>query len=139
MKNRNIQHSDHWETPKYLYDELNNEFDFDFDPCPIMQEVTPETDGLSIDWGMRNFINPPYSRKLKEAFVLRAIDFAKQGRTCVMLLPVSTSTKLFHDHVQPNAKEIRFIRGRVKFIGVNTNGERVSKKDGMHDSMVVVL
>lgn len=138
MKNRNLKHSDHWETPKSLYDELNNEFGFDFDPCPIMQEVTAETDGLTIEWGWVNFINPPYSRKLKEAFVLRAIDYSKQGRTCVMLLPVSTSTKLFHNHIQPNAKEIRFIKGRVRFIGTNTKGEK-SNGTGMHDSMVVVF
>lgn len=56
-----------------------------------------------------------------------------------MLLPVSTSTKLFHDVIQPNAKEIRFLRGRVKFAGVNTKGEFVKDKPPMHDSMVVVF
>lgn len=55
------------------------------------------------------------------------------------VLPVSTSTKLFHDCIQPNAKEIRFLRGRVKFQGINTKGELVSTKCGMHDSMVIVL
>ena len=35
MKNRNLDHSDNWETPKYLYDELNQEFNFNFDPCPL--------------------------------------------------------------------------------------------------------
>ena len=27
--------TDNWQTPKWLYDELNEEFDFDFDPCPL--------------------------------------------------------------------------------------------------------
>ena len=27
--------SDNWATPKKLYDELNKEFNFDFDPCPL--------------------------------------------------------------------------------------------------------
>lgn len=140
MKNRNLNHSDNWETPKELYEELDKEFNFDFDPCPINTgEITPENDGLLIDWGKRNFINPPYSRKLKEAFVKRSIEFANKGRLCVMLLPVSTSTKLFHDFILPNAKEIRFLRGRVKFIGINTKGEKVTNKAGMHDSMVVVF
>ena len=139
MKIRNLKHSDHWETPSYLYEELNKEFSFDFDPCPIQTEITLDSDGLLIDWGMRNFVNPPYTRKIKEQFVLRAIDFAKKGRICVMLLPVSTSTKLFHDHIQPNAKEIRFIRGRVPFIGRNDVGERRKNNTGMHDSMIVVF
>jgi hypothetical protein len=45
-----------------------------------------------------------------------------------MLLPVSTSTVLFHDFIKPYAKEIRFVRGRIKFIGVNTKGKEVSNK-----------
>ena len=87
----------------------------------------------------RNFINPPYSRKLKESFVIKAIEESKKGKLCVMLLPVSTSTKLFHEWILPNQKNIRFIKGRVKFSGKNTKGELVSDKAGMHDSMVVVF
>lgn len=80
MKNRNLIHSDNWETPKELYDKLNDEFHFDFDPCPInLGEITPDKDGLKIDWGKSNFINPPYSRDLKEAFVLRAIEISRGG------------------------------------------------------------
>lgn len=140
MKKRNLNHSDNWATPKDLYDKLHNEFNFDFDPCPLNTgEITPDNDGLLIEWGDRNFINPPYSRKLKEAFVKRAIDESKSGKLCVMLLPVSTSTALFHDYIKPNAKEIRFIRGRVKFVGINTFGELVSNSAGMHDSMIVVF
>ena len=47
MKNRNLNHSDDWATPKEFYDTLNLEFSFDFDPCPLRSEV----DGLLIDWG----------------------------------------------------------------------------------------
>jgi len=138
LKNRNLIHSDNWETPSYVYDELNKEFDFDFDPCPINHD-TSKWDGLKVDWGNRNFVNPPYSRKLKEAFVKKAIEQSKKGKLCVLLLPVSTSTVLFHDYILPNKKEIRFIKGRVKFIGYNTYGEKVSNRAGMHDSMIVIL
>ena len=78
-------------------------------------------------------------KQINEAFVKRAVEYAHNGRLCVMLLPVSTSTVLFHEWIKPNAKEIRFLRGRVKFEGVNTFGERVTNKAGMHDSMIVVL
>ena len=77
MKNRNLIHSDNWETPSYIYDELNKEFDFDFDPCPINHDIS-KWDGLKVEWGNRNFINPPYSRKLKEAFVKKAIEKVKK-------------------------------------------------------------
>lgn len=140
MKNRNLIHSDNWATPKDLYDLLNKEFNFDFDPCPLnMVNVTPDKDGLLIEWGQRNFINPPYSKNLKEAFVKRAIQESKKGKLCVLLLPVSTSTKLFHKHILPNADEIRFIEGRLKFEGVNTKGVKVNDRPGMHDSMIVVF
>lgn len=89
--------------------------------------------------GGANFINPPYSRSLKEAFVKKAIQQAKLGKVCVMLLPVSTSTVLFHDFIKPNAKEIRFVRGRISFEGYNSKGEYTTKGKPMHDSMIVIF
>ena len=135
MKNRNLNHKDDWATPKEFYDALDAEFHFDYDPCPLYADF----DGLKTEWGQRNYINPPYSRKLKEAFVRKAVEESRRGKLCVMLLPVSTSTALFHDIIKPNAKEIRFVRGRVKFLGTNTKGEYVTTKPPMHDSMIVVL
>ena len=140
MKNRNLDHKDDWKTPKDFYDKLNEEFHFDFDPCPLnINKITNENDGLLINWGNRNNINPPYSRQLKEKFVLKAIEESKKGKLCVMLLPVSTSTKLFHDHILPNAYDIRFVKGRIKFLGINTKGEYVTNKAPMHDSMIVIF
>ena len=135
MKNRNQNHSDNWATPKELYDKLNAQYNFDFDPCPLNSDF----DGLVIEWGKRNFINPPYSRKLKEAFVIKAIQESFKDKLCIMLLPVSTSTKLFHSYILPNAKDIQFLKGRVKFLGTNTKGEYVTDKAPMHDSMIVVF
>ena len=141
MKNRNLEHKDHWATPKYIYEPLDEEFNFDFDPCPLYEgEITPERDGLLKEWGQSNFVNPPYSRKAKEAFIHKAVEESKKGKTCVMLLPVSTSTKIFHETILPNKKEIRFVRGRISFIGRNTRGEWVGEKaKPMHDSMIVVF
>lgn len=134
MKNRNLKNRDDWQTPKDLYDKLNKEFKFDFDPCPL----NPQFDGLTIDWGGANYINPPYSRKLKEAFIRKAHEESKKGKLCVMLLPVSTSTKIFHEIIYPHAK-IRFLKGRVKFNGINTFGKQVNNKCGMHDNMIVIF
>ena len=144
IKNRNLNNHDNWATPDWLYQELDAEFDFDFDPCPLnLDEITPDVDGLVIPWGKRNFVNPPYGRKLKDAFVKRSIEEARTGSLCVCLIPVSTSTALFHDYIQPNATEIRFLRGRIKFTGTDTRGVAVDPKNPlarpMHDSMVVVF
>ena len=131
MRDRNIKRGDDWKTPDYILNPLKKEFDFDFDPCP----TNPIVDGLTIEWGQRNFINPPYSRKLKEAFIKKAFEESKKGKLCVMLLPVSTSSKIFHEVIHPNA-EIRFIKGRVKFENDST---RYNNPGPMHDSMIVIF
>ena len=138
MKNRNLNHSDNWATPDYIMKPLYEEFGNMFDPCPLNHNIN-NWDGLNIDWHDINFVNPPYSRKLKNAFVKKAIAESKKGKKCVLLLPVSTSTILFHEYILPNAKDIRFLKGRVKFIGYNTKGELVKNKCGMHDSMIVII
>ncbi len=137
MKNRNLNAGDDWKTPDELFNKLNEEFSFDFDPCPFQHDLS-EWDGLKIEWGNSNFVNQPYSKKLKEAFINKAYEEAQKGKKVVMLLPVSTSTKIFHEVILPNC-EIRFLRGRVKFEGVNTFGELVKNKCGMHDSMICIF
>ena len=81
--------------------------------------------GLEIDWGKSNFIRKAYQEYQKDKIV-------------VMLLPVSTSTKIFHEIIYPNC-EIRFLKGRVKFEGINSFGEPVCNKCGMFDSMVCIF
>ena len=138
MKNRNLKHSDNWKTPKNFYDKINQEFNFNFDPCPYSEEE-PLFNGLTCEWGDRSFVNPPYSRKLKESFIKKAIEEYRKHKLVVMLLPVSTSTKIFHDYILPNCTDIRFIRGRIAFEGYNTSGILSTKNKGMHDSMLVVF
>lgn len=142
MKDRSVVNDlpikDSWKTPNYFYDEINKEFNFNFDPCPLNHNIN-DWNGLEIEWKERNFINPPYSRKLKEAFVKKAIEESKKGKLCVCLLPVSTSTDLFHNYILPNKKDIRFIFRRIKFEGLNTKGNLVNNKCGMHDSMIVIF
>ena len=43
-KNRNIEHSDNWSTPKWFYDKLDTEFGFDYDPCPLRDGLIPSAE-----------------------------------------------------------------------------------------------
>ena len=70
--------SPHWATPKWLYDELDKEFHFDFDPCPLHSNQ----DGLNIVWGRSNFINPPYGREIGK-WIAKAYQEARGGGHCV--------------------------------------------------------
>lgn len=133
MKDRKPVH-DNWKTPDWVLDKVRNEYGEFFDPCPLNANF----DGLSCEWGNVNYINPPYSARLKEAFIRKAYQESLNGKTCIMLLPVSTSTKIFHEVIYPNAT-IKFIKGRVKFEGINSKGELVNDRSGMHDSMFVIF
>jgi site-specific DNA-methyltransferase (adenine-specific) len=145
MKNIHINNDDNYATPSELYNELNKEFNFNFDPCPY-NENEIINDGLKINWGSSNFVNPPYSQKLKEAFIKKGIEEMNKGNTSVFLIPVSTSTKLFHEHIKPNATEIRFLKGRIKFgkldkdnnfyLPLNKYGKTQS---GTKNSMIVIF
>lgn len=132
--------NDIWKTPSHIYEKLNEEFNFDHDPCPLSyDEISIENDGLIKEWGKRNFVNPPYSRGNKEAFIIKAIEEMHNGKLSVILIPVSTSTKLFHNFIFPNASEIRFVEKRIRFEGFNSDGKLVNNKCGMHDTMIVVF
>lgn len=82
MKKIHINNDNNWATPPYFYRKLDERFNFDFDPCPY-NEGELKFDGLEIEWGNRNFVNPPYSRKLKELFVKKGIEEANKGKLCV--------------------------------------------------------
>lgn len=142
-----INNDDNWATPPELYKKLDEKYHFDFDPCPY-NEGEIEIDGLKIEWGSSNFVNPPYSQKLKKAFIIKGIEEMKKGKTSVFLIPVSTSTKLFHDYIKPNAiiNENNFIEGRIKFGKLDENGqfylplnEYGKIQSGTKDSMIIVF
>jgi phage N-6-adenine-methyltransferase len=109
--------TDEWETPQELFDALNEEFDFDLDVCATPQSAklpnfyTKGVDGLSMSWnGYRCWMNPPYGRVIG-----KWVEKCSQNK-CVALLPARTDTKWFHDYILGKA-EIRFIKGRLKFVG----------------------
>jgi hypothetical protein len=99
-----------WRTPVELYKKLDEEFHFDFDPCP----VNPTFDGLSIEWGQNNFTNPPYGRGIYKWFEKGYTEW-KKGKTVVFLIFVQqSSTIAFHKWIYPFA-EVRLLKGRLRF------------------------
>lgn len=83
----------YWLTPPALYETLNHEFKFDFDPCPF---PLPEGfDGLTCEWGMSNYVNPPFGSIMHEgkkkgptAWVRKAIEEHAKGKRVVMVYPI---------------------------------------------------
>ncbi len=130
--------TDLWATPQAVFDQLNAEFIFNLDPCATPENAkcanyfTIDIDGLSQSWGGHNvFCNPPYWKHLPR-WVKKAYEESKKpNTTVVMLIPARTDTRYFHEYIYHKAKEIRFIKGRLKF------GE--SKNSAPFPSMVVVF
>lgn len=147
-KKIHINNDNNWATPPIFYDKLNTKWKFDFDPCPYNDKpITSKTNGLLKEWGKCNFVNPPYTLELKKAFILKAIEEQKKGKTSVFLIPVSTSTNLFHNYIKPNITEdIEFVKGRIKFGKIDKNGKfyiplnkNGKEQTGTKDSMIVVF
>ena len=109
-----------WETPQWFFDELNEEFDFTLDPCSNGNHkcdkfFTVKEDGLKQDWSKDNvFMNPPYGGHTGD-WLKKALEESKKGATVVCLIVSSTARSYWHDYIFPFAKQIRFIRGRLKF------------------------
>lgn len=68
-----------------MMESLDNEFHFDFDPCPHPRP--DEFDGLSVDWGKCNWVNPPFTGGVM-AWVRKAIVERENGNTSVLILPI---------------------------------------------------
>ena len=135
MKAYFTSNSDEWETPQALFDELDEEFHFNLDPCATPSTAkcekyyTASDNGLARSWGgYRVFCNPPYSEisKWVEKCYREGI---KDNTVVVMLIPSRTDTRYFHNFIYQRA-EVRFVRGRVKFGG---------KSNAPFPSMIVIF
>lgn len=115
-------------TPKWLYDQLNEEFHFYTDPCTTEDNplhapwfYTKADDGLESVWYGNVYVNPPYGKDIGLWIKKACFHALHRGEgTVVMLLPARTDTKWFHDYIwnKPSV-EIRFLRGRLKFGGTD--------------------
>lgn len=111
-----------WETPKDFFDKINEEFGFTLDACAmpfnakLPNYFTPEQDALKQSWEGVVWMNPPYGRVIKD-WMAKAVNEWRNGATVVCLVPARTDTAWWHDYAMLG--EIRFLRGRLKFIDEN--------------------
>ncbi len=114
---------DLWQTPKEIFNKLNNEFSFDCDVASSNENhfcdawITEELNSFYNEWLSTNWCNPPYSDI--NPWVIKAIEQHDQGKTTVMLVPADTSVKWFKLAYE-SCNEVRFISGRISFINADT-------------------
>jgi len=102
-KGNKLDKKHYWLTPSDVYQKLNQEFNFDFDPCPY--PLPNGFDGLTTEWGKSNYVNPPFGsipqdrtiklpstlsakKKGMTAWVRKAIAENKKGKQVVLVYPL---------------------------------------------------
>lgn len=126
--------SNEWETPKNIFNHLNEEFNFDLDAASTDQNnlcqdyYTAEDDALSKDWSEYNsvWVNPPYGRMIGK-FIKKGYEESLKGVTVVFLIPARVDTKWWHEFCSKG--EVKFIKGRLKF---DNRSLPSYKEDGTH-------
>lgn len=108
----------YWLTPPDVFKVLDDEFHFDFDPCPY----PCIRDGTELEWGNSTYCNPPFRKKDAQfgkgptAFMRKAIEENKRGKTVVVVAPTQSYVNLMLEA----GAELRSL-GRVRFLDVGTN------------------
>ena len=111
--------TDERETPDEVYAALDKEFGFTRDVCAshVNRKHVPywtiEDDALTKRWHGVCWMNPPYSQTAR--WMQKAYEESRRGATVVCLVPSATDTGWWHNYAILG--EIRFWRGRIRFVG----------------------
>jgi hypothetical protein len=128
FENGNSKDGKHyWLTPPELYKKLNDEFNFDFDPCPYPK---PDNfDGLDAEWGDSNYVNPPFGvvihkgkKKGATAWARKCIEENKKGKKVVMVYPIDKWVLMLLEAGAKvrNLKDVKWIATEDGSIGPGT-------------------
>jgi hypothetical protein len=125
----------YWLTPDELMQWLVAKYGpFDFDPCPY---PLPEGfDGLTCEWGQRNYVNPPFGsimhqgrKKGPTAWVRKAIEEYRKGKFVVFVFPIDKWVLMLIKEILGNEADIINL-GDVKWLATEDRSQ--GKGTGRH-------
>ena len=121
--------SDYLSPPELVKKALKNKNRkyFDLDVCCSQPNIPAAfyylegyQDGLELPWEKLNWCNPPYDECFK--WIKKAYEEQQKGNETVMLIPVRTETKYWHEYILFNPKvEIQWLRKGYCFINPENN------------------
>lgn len=124
----------YWLTPITLYSALNEEFRFDFDPCPY--PLPDGFDGLTCEWGLSNYVNPPFGsimhqgkKKGPTAWVRKSIEEWQKGKRVVLVYPVDKWILMLMKAILGDHAQVRNL-GDIRWIAIEDGSE--GKGTGRH-------
>lgn len=107
----------YWLTPPDLMKALQDEFNFDFDPCPYPKPAN--FDGLRCEWGQRNYVNPPFGsymcavdnkKKGPTAWVRKCIAEYNKGKLVVLVYPVDKWVLMLLEILSVEVRNLKDVR-----------------------------
>lgn len=109
-------------TPPYILAHLG---EFDLDPCAPVSRPWPtakahytiEDDGLAQEWAGRVWLNPPFTRGVREKWMKKMSEHGNG----IMLLPCACETKAFSQYVWGVSSGILMLNHRPFFYKVDGN------------------
>ena len=127
--------NDEFETPDYIFKQLDNIFNFQIDlACTLLNRkcdisFEDSLSGASF-WLGRCFCNPPFSKKAE--FIRKAHAQVQGGwcPICVMILPLnSMDTKVWHEVIE-GRYHYEILKGRIAFIDPETKQQKKGNNSG---------
>ena len=117
---------DDWQTPKWLFDKLNLQYEFDFDCCATKEnnKCNEFSNDFEFYWSIRKdwicWMNPPFS-KAEEMF---KTFFDKVTKGICIYRCDNMETKLWQEVILPNSDWIFIQKGRISYEGKVGKGSR---------------
>lgn len=115
--------NEEWETPQFLFNELNETYDFDLDVCASETNkkchkfYSKDDNSLDKYWIGSCWMNPPYGKSIATWMKKAYESHVKNKALVVCLVPCRTDTQWWHDYAIQGS--IFFIKGRIRFVGAS--------------------
>lgn len=123
----------YWQTPPEIMTKLQEEFNFDYDPCPHPRPK--DFDGLEIDWGKRNWVNPPFTGGVSK-WVRKAIRERDNGNMSVIILPIYQVRAI--SILEDADAEIRYA-GKIRWLALEDGEPNPCKLQDIQPCLLLIL
>lgn len=109
-------------TPRALYEFIVNfgegPFRCNYDPCPVggweKAQSGEGPDGLTSEWGERNFVNPPWPDNKK--WIKKAVEEYEKGKYVVLMLPARMQSDYWATYLNDKASACYIMRHSKNFV-----------------------